>query len=686
MADQKLTVRFDGNSKGAEAAANRTVSAVKKTAAETRKSASNMAGAYSALGRALTTVGIMAFAKSAVESAIKAEASQKQLANAIKATGADFDALKPRIDKSLSSLSDLSAYSKGQLREGLTALITVTGDTSKSLDKMQLVADLARRKKMDLASAAQLVGKVMNGNTAILKRAIGIDASKLSSDQALALMQERLAGSAQAYGDSAQGQIEKLNNAVSQIRTEVGTALLPVVKDLATEITSIARAFGSLPAPIKGAIVKLSLLALAMSAVKASGMPAMIGWLAKTVLPMLTAASADAAAATALLAGGESVLAVAGLGGAAAAATAGLAALGVVAAGAVGYGIGTLIVKIGEMTVGLDKMGETAATAFSFLTFGGDYNDPNKKFNSLEKWMYGLGDAAEQTTPSARKLAETHEQLRIAASGGVKPVEQFSGAIKLLTSNSHGLAGAQDASAAAIDRNTRAMNGQMVAADDLSGVTRTLTDLELGAKEASLNLSDAQAAYNDALKKNGPKSKETQRAQIALTRAQESSADAAADLKTAVEKYGKTAATAAKDLSLKERLDAERDAAIRLVGALQSAARESLSINGPHNAQGVRTGGRTAGPQLATGGWVHGPSSGYPATLHDTELVTSFDPRYRMQNIANSLMALTRLGAGSLVQASSAPIIQISTPGTEADFVATTVRRELNKPRIPSLA
>jgi len=53
------------------------------------------------------------------------------------------------------------------------------------------------------------------------------------------------------------------------------------------------------------------------------------------------------------------------------------------------------------------------------------------------------------------------------------------------------------------------------------------------------------------------------------------------------------------------------------------------------------------GFEFASGGWATGSKSGYPATLHGTELVTSFDPRYRAENIANLQAAAQKLGAST---------------------------------------
>lgn len=110
------------------------------------------------------------------------------------------------------------------------------------------------------------------------------------------------------------------------------------------------------------------------------------------------------------------------------------------------------------------------------------------------------------------------------------------GATKAQTQAEKDAAAAQNSSTTATNNLTTALDGEAVAKDSLSGEARSLTDLQLAEKTATLDLKDAQSAYNDVLKKHSANSEDAQRAEIALIQAQENNNDASAALETAMQK------------------------------------------------------------------------------------------------------------------------------------------------------
>ena len=110
------------------------------------------------------------------------------------------------------------------------------------------------------------------------------------------------------------------------------------------------------------------------------------------------------------------------------------------------------------------------------------------------------------------------------------------GATKAQTQAEKDAAAAQNSSTTATNNLTTALDGEAVAKDSLSGEARSLTDLQLAEKTATLDLKDAQSAYNDVLKKHSANSEDAQRAEIALIQAQEKNNDASAAMKTVMQK------------------------------------------------------------------------------------------------------------------------------------------------------
>jgi hypothetical protein len=88
----------------------------------------------------------------------------------------------------------------------------------------------------------------------------------------------------------------------------------------------------------------------------------------------------------------------------------------------------------------------------------------------------------------------------------------------------------------------------------------------------------------------------------------------------------------------------------------------------------TKSGGRI--PRRAAGGWTFGPKSGYPAILHGTEAVISFDPRYRQQNVQLAAEALAALKPS---QQASAPVFNITGSRYDADFIEQAVEQGWKK-------
>jgi hypothetical protein len=93
--------------------------------------------------------------------------------------------------------------------------------------------DLARLRGMSLADAGTLVGKVWSGNVGILSR-YGIQLERgTTATQALAEIQRRAQGQAEAYAETTQGKLVRAQIALENAMESLGMALLPVVGQFA---------------------------------------------------------------------------------------------------------------------------------------------------------------------------------------------------------------------------------------------------------------------------------------------------------------------------------------------------------------------------------------------------------------------------------------------------------------------
>lgn len=107
----------------------------------------------------------------------------------------------------------------------MAKLLQVTGDTTLAQQAMANAQDLARFKGIDLEAATQAVGLAMQGNTKILKQ-LGIEIPENASKMELmGLIQDKVRGQAEAFGNTAAGAQQKLAVSMENVKEKFGAAL-----------------------------------------------------------------------------------------------------------------------------------------------------------------------------------------------------------------------------------------------------------------------------------------------------------------------------------------------------------------------------------------------------------------------------------------------------------------------------
>lgn len=194
---------------------------------ETQKSWDKMGGAIGAVGKAFAVLGgamaVGHFFKGAIEEATAAEEIQTRLRTAIENTGGSFDELGEPIDKTVLSMSRLTKYSDDDLKDALAHLTVTSGDAKGSLENLSLVTDLASAKHIDLKTSAELVGKVMAGETGTLSR-YGIIVEE--GADAIQVMRDRFGGFAEQEGKTFGGMLQRVTNGWKDFQEAVGVAIL----------------------------------------------------------------------------------------------------------------------------------------------------------------------------------------------------------------------------------------------------------------------------------------------------------------------------------------------------------------------------------------------------------------------------------------------------------------------------
>lgn len=159
------------------------------------------------------------FLKGSVDAAAAQEDMYVRMGVAVSNAGQNFTTAKPAIDALLESLSANSTYRVDQLGAAFTRLVQLTGNVGTSMDAMAVVTNFAAARNLDLESAANLVGRAMNGNAIMLNRMLGLHGS---ASAAIATLTERYKDNAAALADTMGGAQAQAQNAMHEFMETLG--------------------------------------------------------------------------------------------------------------------------------------------------------------------------------------------------------------------------------------------------------------------------------------------------------------------------------------------------------------------------------------------------------------------------------------------------------------------------------
>ncbi|MDB4947433.1 MAG: hypothetical protein JWM27_82 [Gemmatimonadetes bacterium] len=161
------------------------------------------------------------------ESSIKAFASSQRewalLAGTLKNVHASFSQMEPTLQKNAAAFERLTSFDDESYASATAGIIRTTGKAAAaSFRNVELVADVAVGRTIDIAAAAQLVGKAYNGNTAALHK-MGIEVQ--AGHSALEALRQRYQGLAEAEAHTLSGQMKQTSVAWDDFKEAVGGAL-----------------------------------------------------------------------------------------------------------------------------------------------------------------------------------------------------------------------------------------------------------------------------------------------------------------------------------------------------------------------------------------------------------------------------------------------------------------------------
>jgi len=225
-----LVVRIVGDAKGMTAA--------------TKQAETGLASFEKGLGKvqaALTSAFaggmLVKFAKDSAQAALEDQRAQERLAKTLRNVVKANDEQVGAVERSIAKMESQFAVADDQLRPAFETLVRATKDVGQAQSLMQLALDVSAGSGKGLQEVTVALVKAMGGQMRGLKD-LGINVKTATGDTAsFADVQKQLmemfTGQAAEAADSQTGRLKALGIQYDNLKESVGTALLPVLMQLA---------------------------------------------------------------------------------------------------------------------------------------------------------------------------------------------------------------------------------------------------------------------------------------------------------------------------------------------------------------------------------------------------------------------------------------------------------------------
>ena len=181
-----------------------------------------------------SAAAMLSYSKNAVKAFAENEKSAKRLETVLKNIGLAFDT--SLIEKNLGDISAKFGYEGEILRESFQKLVTVTGDTTKAQDLLNLSLDVAAGSGTDLLTVNQDLAALYVGNTKGLRKYnLGLTQSELKTldfNDAVTLLTKNFAGAGTAELETYAGKMRVLKEAADNAQEIIGKGLVDALSKL----------------------------------------------------------------------------------------------------------------------------------------------------------------------------------------------------------------------------------------------------------------------------------------------------------------------------------------------------------------------------------------------------------------------------------------------------------------------
>jgi len=254
---RELILKFLGDSKGLKQATDEADKAVAGHDSKLKELATTVAAAYA-------TKKIIDFAKDSVQAALDDEASQTTLQQALRNTVGATDEVIAKQEEFIGKMADATGVADDVLRPAFARLVTSTRDVGEAQDLMRLAMDVSKGTGKDLQAVVEALGKAHDGNVGALSR-LGLqtkdaEGKTLTFDAAVQGLSETFKGQAAAAAETNAGKIAIMKERYGELQETVGTALLPVLSQLAGIASELIGWFNGLDKGTQEWIARIAIL------------------------------------------------------------------------------------------------------------------------------------------------------------------------------------------------------------------------------------------------------------------------------------------------------------------------------------------------------------------------------------------------------------------------------------------
>ena len=248
------------------ASADKAISAFDQLKSKSGAGWSAMKGA--ALGASTAIIGQLG---AATQAAMEDQVQTEKLTQSYRNLGLPVADVGDALDQ-IDASARKTGLSADESVEAFNSLVVATKDSGTAMKDLSVAQDLAAMKGISVEAAAKAIIGAHNGQTRALKE-LGIatkdqDGNALTSAQIMDQLTNAVKGQADAYGNTATGQMAAFHETLGQIQESIGAALLPAIQALLDllqplltflqEHEALARVLVPLVVGLAGAVVGVS--------------------------------------------------------------------------------------------------------------------------------------------------------------------------------------------------------------------------------------------------------------------------------------------------------------------------------------------------------------------------------------------------------------------------------------------